>query len=88
MPYPVVIESGGSGSAYGVVVPDLPGYFSAGATLEDALAAAREAVAFWIDATRDAGGVIPAPLSVGAWRSRLDGVEWIVGTIEVVNVGT
>ena len=37
MRYPIAIETGDSKHAYGVVVPDLPGCFSAGDTLDEAL---------------------------------------------------
>ena len=61
MRYPVWIETGSDTTAWGVVVPDLPGCFSAGDTLEEALANAEEAAAAWIDAALDAGEAIPAP---------------------------
>jgi predicted RNase H-like HicB family nuclease len=53
--YPVAIEIGTESTAYGVVVPDLPGCFSAGETIDDAVIAAEEAATAWIDATLDAG---------------------------------
>ena len=43
MLYPVVIHQEGE-SAYGVIVPDIPGCFSAGDTLEEALSNVREAI--------------------------------------------
>lgn len=61
MRYPVWIETGSEETAWGVIVPDLPGCFSAGDSLEEAMANAEEAVAAWIDAVLDAGGTIPAP---------------------------
>lgn len=61
MRYPVWIEPGTKKKAWGVVVPDLPGCFSAGDSLEEAMANAEEAVAAWIDAVLDGGGTIPAP---------------------------
>lgn len=60
MRYPVWIETGSDERAWGVVVPDLPGCFSAGDSLEEAMANAEEAVAAWIDTVLDAGGTIPA----------------------------
>jgi predicted RNase H-like HicB family nuclease len=45
MRYPVAIEPGDETTAYGVVVPDLPGCFSAGDTLDEALMAAGDAAA-------------------------------------------
>ena len=44
MQYPVVIHKDVE-SAYGVSVPDLPGCFSAGDTLEEAVESAQEAIA-------------------------------------------
>ena len=35
--YPIAIEAGDETTAYGVTVPDLPGCFSAGDTLEEAV---------------------------------------------------
>ena len=61
MRYPIAIESRTDRSAYGVVVPDLPGCFSAGDTLEEAIAGAEEASLAWIDAALDAGDPIPRP---------------------------
>jgi predicted RNase H-like HicB family nuclease len=49
--YPIPLEIGTETSAYGVVIPDLPGRFSAGDTIDDALTAAEEAATAWIDAT-------------------------------------
>jgi len=45
--YPIAIEIGAGEAAYGVVVPDLPGGFSAGDTLDEAVAGAEEAAAAW-----------------------------------------
>ena len=40
MRYPILIEPGSESTAFGVVVPDLPGCFSAGDTLHEAITAA------------------------------------------------
>jgi predicted RNase H-like HicB family nuclease len=69
MRYPVVIEPGDETTAFGVVVPDLPGCFSAGDTLDEAISNAQEAAAAWIDAVLDAGGAIPAPSRLDAIRA-------------------
>jgi predicted RNase H-like HicB family nuclease len=70
MRYPIVIEPATETTAFGVIVPDLPGCFSAGDTLDEALAGAEEAAAAWIDATLDAGGAIPPPSSLEAIRQQ------------------
>jgi hypothetical protein len=46
MRYPIAIETGDAEHAYGVVVPDLPGCFSAGDTLDEALANSRRPSCF------------------------------------------
>lgn len=45
MRYPIVIEPGSGETAFGVVVPDLPGCFSVGDSLDEAIQAAEEAAA-------------------------------------------
>jgi predicted RNase H-like HicB family nuclease len=67
MRYPIAIEIGSKTAAFGVVVPDLPGCFSAGDTIDEAVSAAEESAAAWIDATLDTGGTIPAPTSIEAY---------------------
>jgi predicted RNase H-like HicB family nuclease len=70
MKYPIAIESGTEHTAWGVVVPDLPGCFSAGDTLDEAVANAEEAVAAWLDAALDEGLAVPAAITAtGCSRS-------------------
>jgi predicted RNase H-like HicB family nuclease len=83
MRYPIAIEPGTTASAFGVVVPDLPGCFSAGDTLDEAVAGAEEAAAAWIDATLDAGQAIPAPSSLEALRQNPDFAGWTFGVISL-----
>jgi predicted RNase H-like HicB family nuclease len=83
MRYPIAIEIGTETASYGVVVPDLPGCFSAGDTIDDAVTAAEEAAAGWIDATLDAGGTVPAASSIEALRARPDYVGWAFGVVTV-----
>jgi predicted RNase H-like HicB family nuclease len=83
MRYPIAIEIGSETTAYGVIVPDLPGCFAAGDTIDEAVAAAEEAAAAWIDTTLDAGGTIPAPTSIEALRDRPEFAGWAFGVIAV-----
>ena len=83
MRYPIAIEPRTSSTAYGVVVPDLPGCFSAGDTLEEALAAVEEAAAAWIDAALDAGEAVPPPSSLDALRDNPDYRDWAFGVVTV-----
>ena len=81
MRYPIAIEPGTGSTAFGVVAPDLPGCFSAGDTLDEAMTAAEEAAAAWVDATLDSGHAIPAPTSVDALSQRPEYAGWIFGVI-------
>ena len=61
MLYPVIIEEGMSRTVYSVMFPDLPGCFSNGDNLDNALSAAADAAIVWIKAAREANFIIPAP---------------------------
>jgi predicted RNase H-like HicB family nuclease len=83
MRYPIAIEIGDDATAFGIVVPDLPGCFSAGDTLDEAMAGAEEAAAAWIDATLDAGGAVPPPSNLEAVRANPDFAGWSFGVITI-----
>ena len=85
MRYPIAIEPGDEDHAFGVVVPDLPGCFSAGDTLDEALVNAEEAVVAWIDAMLDSAEVIPQPTSIDALRAghpEYSGWVWAVVSVD------
>ncbi|MCE2564179.1 type II toxin-antitoxin system HicB family antitoxin [Komagataeibacter sp. FNDCF1] len=79
MRYPIVIERGSETTAYGVIVPDLPGCFSAGDTFEEAMNNAPEAITLWIECALDYGESIPAPspLDVLMNNPEWSGPEWV-----------
>lgn len=83
MRYPVVIEIGTPDTAFGVVVPDLPGCFAAGETLDQAMLDAEQAIALWIDAVLDAGEAIPLPSPLEAIRKRKEFKGWTFGLVSV-----
>lgn len=84
MRYPVAIELGNEDQAYGVVVPDLPGCFSAGDSLDEALGNTEEAIILWIDAMLDAKQPIPRPSSVDALRAEHpEWANWVWAVIQV-----
>jgi len=56
----------GHAGAYGVVVPDLPGCSSGGATVDEAATNAQEAIALWVDEMLAQGGDVPAPRNLEA----------------------
>ena len=81
MRFPIAIEPGSETTAFGVVIPDLPGCFSAGDSLDEALAGAEEAAAAWVDAALDSGEAIPGPSSLDALRHNPDYAGWTFGVI-------
>ena len=83
MRYPILIEEGSGDTAFGVVVPDLPGCFSAGDSLDEAMDAVNEASAAWIDAALDAGQPVPPPSSLEAIRRLPDYQGWTVGVVDI-----
>ena len=83
MRYPIVIEEGSDATAYGVIVPDLPGCFSGADTLNDAIEAAKEAAAAWIDAALDDGQAIPYASTLEEIRKLPEYVGWTIGVIEL-----
>jgi predicted RNase H-like HicB family nuclease len=83
MRYPVVLHKE-KGSDYGVSVPDLPGCFSAGRTMQEALESAREAVAAHIEGMRLDGDRVPPPTSIDAHQGNPDyaGGVWALVPVE------
>lgn len=59
MLYPIAIEKGSQTTAFGVVVPDLPGCFSAGDSFEEALLNAKEAIEFHLESLAEVGELPP-----------------------------
>ena len=84
MRYPVAIEPGTDTEAFGVAVPDLPGCFSAGDTMDEALTNAEEAITAWIEAALDAGQEIPQPSDINALRkAHKEYKSWIWALVKV-----
>ena len=84
MRYPIAIEPGDETQAFGVVVPDLPGCFSAGDTLDEALSSAEEAVVAWIDAMLDREQAIPQPSSIDSLRAaHPEFADWVWAVVSV-----
>ena len=83
MRFPIAIEAGDEGSAFGVVVPDLPGCFSAGDSIDEAIANAEQAIDAWIEAALDEGQEIPLPSTVQRWANDPEFSGWTFGIVTV-----
>lgn len=83
MNFPIVIHKD-KASDYGVTVPDLPGCFSAGRTLDEALVMAREAIELHLEALVDQGLAIPLPAPLEHHQHNPDfaGGAWAVVTVD------
>jgi predicted RNase H-like HicB family nuclease len=81
--YPAVIHKE-KRSDYGVSVPDLPGCFSAGRTMQEALESAREALAAHIEGMLLDGDRVPPPTSIDALKGNPDyaGGVWALVPVE------
>ena len=82
MLFTVVIHKDAT-SDFGVIVPDLPGCFSAGDTFDDALAQAREAIALHIEGMLADNEMIPVPQKLEKHRAN---PEFTTGVFESVDV--
>jgi len=81
--YPVVIHKDRK-SDFGVIVPDLPGCFSAGRTIDEALRMTREAIELHLEGMIESGDVIPRPIGIEFHQNRseyADGV-WALVAID------
>jgi len=81
--YPIAIEPGGEGHAFGVVVPDLPGCFSAGGTLDEAIANAKEAIELWLATRVSDGGTIPASGSIDKHQANPEFAGWVWAVVDM-----
>ena len=60
MQFPIVLHKD-KNSDYGVTMPDLPGCFSAGSSVDEALAMAKEAIELYLEQTIEDGKPVPLP---------------------------
>jgi predicted RNase H-like HicB family nuclease len=83
MKFTIAIEPGTKKSAFGVVVPDLPGCFSAGDTVEEAFENAREAIEAHLEVLAEAGKDLPQPRPMSEWQADKEYKGWTWGIVEV-----
>lgn len=84
MKYVIAIEPGDETHAYGVVIPDLPGCFSAGDTLEEAFSNAKEAAELWLETTLDDGLSLPQPSKAeDLMKANPEFAGWIWSVVDI-----
>jgi len=82
--FPVVIHQARD-SAFGVIVPDLPGCFSAGDTLDEALDNVASAIDFHLEGLAEDGEVIPVASSVAEYKDNPDYTDgtWVLIPVDL-----
>lgn len=85
MKFVIAIEPGDDDHAFGVIVPDLPGCFSAGDSLDEAFENAKEAIELWCETVIEDGGQLPANKNLAAHQANPDfeGLVWSVVEVPI-----
>ncbi|MBB3330312.1 putative RNase H-like HicB family nuclease [Halomonas campaniensis] len=83
MHYPIAIEIGDEQHACSVVVPDLPGCFSAGDSFDEAIANAREAIEGHLESLSEHGDPIPTATAIQQHLKHPDFAGWVWATVEI-----
>jgi predicted RNase H-like HicB family nuclease len=66
--YVAIVEDAGPDKAIGIWFPDLPGCFSAGDDVDEALRNAEEALALYAEAEAKEGRCLPSPRTLSALK--------------------
>ena len=84
MKFPIAIETGTASQTWGVVVPDLPGCFSASDKgIDEAIDNAKESIELWIETALDMDQVIPKPSPITELQKRKKYKGWIWAMVEI-----
>ena len=82
MKYAIAIEPGTATAAFGVAVPDLPGCFSAGDSVEEAYDNAVEAIEGFCELLAKDGKDLPARKSLSQWQADPEFAGWVWGMVD------
>jgi predicted RNase H-like HicB family nuclease len=83
MKFVIAIEPGTETTAWGVAVPDLPGCFSAGDTMEEAMENARQAIDQHVEIMIEDGAPIPASRPLAVLQAEQEYVGWVWAVVDV-----
>lgn len=83
MRYPIAIETGIDTTAFGIALPDLPGCFSAGDTIAEAMDNVEKGIDLWIEAALEAGSEIPPPSTLDAVKAMPEYAGWTLALVAV-----
>jgi predicted RNase H-like HicB family nuclease len=84
MRYPIAIEMGSPKKSWGVVVPDLPGCFSAADSgIDESVESAKEAIELWIEVAREKGMDVPQPSLITDLQKKKEFKGWTWAVAEI-----
>ena len=83
MKFIIAIEPGSENTAFGVAVPGLPGCFSAGETLDEAMDNACAAIDFHCATLIEDGEAIPPAGTIAEYQADPDFAGWIWAVVDV-----
>jgi len=85
--YVAIVEDARAEKAVGIWFPDLPGCFSAGDDVDDALRNAQEALALYAESEAREGRTLPKPRTISALKSDPDAIpdlrDYMVALVEL-----
>lgn len=82
MKFIIAIEPGNDTTAWGVVVPDLPGCFSAGDTLDEAMDNAREAIDLHVQTMLEDGESIAPARTLAQCQADPEYAGWVWAVVD------
>jgi predicted RNase H-like HicB family nuclease len=87
MKYAVFLEKE-SNSDYGVTVPDLPGCFSAGTTVEEALENVQEAILTHVEGLLMDNDIVPNPSSIEKLKDGINSpkIIWSIVNVDIAKL--
>lgn len=83
MKFFIAIEPGNETTAWGVAVPDLPGCYSAGDTMDEAMENAREAIDQFVEILIEDGMDIPAARTLETLQADSEYKSWVWAVVDV-----
>jgi predicted RNase H-like HicB family nuclease len=83
MKFVIAIEPGNKRTAHGVAVPDLPGCFSAGDSIEEAFDNAAQAIELHCELLAEGGGDLPTLKTMTEHQANREYKGWVWGVVDV-----
>ena len=83
MKFMIALEPGTDTTAWGVAVPDVPGCFSAGDTMEEAMENARQAIEQHVEVLIEDGVQVPMPRTLAHWQADPEYAGWVWAVVDV-----